>query len=78
MRDEITAELDKLFEQMIAQQRQRVLAHARRLNPKLTEDDIQQPQDFAELQASAEWQYEDGVLAGYCAAQAAVRAQLRR
>ena len=78
MRDEITAELDKLFEQMIAQQRQRVLAHARRLNPKLTEDDIQQPQDFPELHGAPEWQYEDGVLAGYCAAQAAVRAQLRR
>jgi hypothetical protein len=78
MRNEIAAELDGLFEQMIALQRKRVLEHARRLNPKLTEDDIQQPQDFPELHASAEWQYEDGVLAGYCSAQAAVRAQMRR
>jgi hypothetical protein len=78
MRNEIAAELDGPFEQMIALQRKRVLEHARRLNPKLTEDDIQQPHDFPELHGSAEWQYEDGVLAGVCAAQAAVRAQLRR
>ena len=78
MRDEIAAELDGLFEQMIAQQRKRVLEHARRINARLTEDDIQQPQDFPELHGAPDWQYEDGVLAGYCAAQMAVRAQLRK
>jgi hypothetical protein len=72
------AELEKLFEELIAQQRKKVLALARRLNPRLTDDDVQQPHDFPELASSPEWQYEDGVLAGYCAAQMAVRAQLRR
>jgi hypothetical protein len=78
MTDDVVAAIDRLLVELIAQQRQRVLAHARRLNGKLTEDDVQQPQDFPELAASPEWNYEDGILAGYQAAQAAIRAQLRR
>src|SRR5262249_29546149 len=38
-----------LFEQMIAQQRAKVLAVARTIDPRLTEDDILSPQDFPEL-----------------------------
>jgi ferritin-like protein len=75
---DIAGEIERLLEEMIAQQRQRVLVHARRLNPRLTDDDVQQPQDFAELAGSPEWNYEDGILAGYQAVQAAVRATLRK
>ncbi len=75
---DILQAIDELLVEMIAQQRKRVLEHARRLNGKLTEDDVQQPQDFPELSSSPEWQYEDGILAGYQAAQAAIRAQIRR
>lgn len=71
-------ELERLLAEMIAQQRARVLLHARRLNPTLTDDDVQQPHDFPELAGSAEWNYEDGILAGYQAVQAAMRATLRR
>jgi len=71
-------ELERLLGEMIAQQQARVLAHARRLNGKLTDDDIQQPHDFPELAGSPEWNYEDGVLAGYQAVQAAMRAAFRR
>ncbi len=74
----VTETLETLFEQMIAQQYQRVVEHARRINPRLTEDDLTQPHDFPELANDAAWNYEDGVLAGYRAAQMAVRAQLRR
>jgi hypothetical protein len=74
----LEAELETLLGEMIAQQRARVLAHARRLNPQLTDDDVQQPHDFPELAGSAEWNYEDGLLAGYLAVQAAIRAALRR
>jgi hypothetical protein len=70
--------INLLLDEMIAQQRHRVLEHARRLNPRLTEDDVQQPQDFPELASCAEWNYEDGILAGYQAVQAAIRAQRRR
>ncbi len=71
-------ELEKLLGEMIAQQRARVLQHARRLNPKLTDDDVQQPHDFPELAGSPEWNYEDGLLAGYQAVQAAMRATFRK
>ncbi len=70
--------IDTVFAELIAHQRKRVLEHARRLNPRVTEDDIQQPQDFPELWGNPEWQYEDGILAGYQAAQMALRARLRR
>jgi hypothetical protein len=71
-------DLERLFEELITHQRKRVLEAARRLNPSLTEDDITQPHDFPELSTNPEWNYEDGVLAGYLAAQMAVRARLRR
>ncbi len=74
----IAADLEALFEELIAQQRKRVLDEARKRNPALTEDDVQQPHDFPELATDAEWNYEDGVRAGYLAAQMAVRARLRR
>ena len=75
---DVVAEIERVLEELIVHQRKRVLDHARRLNNTLTEDDVQQPQDFPELAGSAEWNYEDGILAGYQAAQAASRAQLRK
>jgi hypothetical protein len=54
-------------------QRRRVLELARRLKPGLTQEDISNPHDFAELRDS-DWQYEDGVLAGIHSVLAAVRA----
>jgi hypothetical protein len=74
----LEAELERLLDEMIGQQRKRVLEHARRLNGHLTEDDVQQPHDFPELAGSPEWNYEDGILAGYQAVQAAIRACLRK
>jgi hypothetical protein len=74
----LTEALERLLEEMVAQQRARVLARARTLNPRLTDDDVQQPHDFPELAGSPEWQYEDGILAGYQAVQAAMRATLRK
>lgn len=78
MGDDVAEAIDKLLEELVVQQRKRVLLHARRLNDTLTEDDVQQPHDFPELSGNPEWQYEDGILAGYQSAQAAVRAQLRK
>jgi len=75
---DVATEIERVLEELIAMQKKRVLEHARRLNARLTEDDVQQPQDFPELAASPEWNYEDGVLAGYQSAQAAIRAQLSK
>jgi hypothetical protein len=70
--------IDLLFEELIVHQRRRVLAHAQRLNPRITADDVLSPVDMPELAADPAWNYEDGVLAGYLSAQIAVRARLRR
>ena len=72
------AEVASVLEELIAHQRRRVLEHARKLDGRLTDDDVQQPQDFPVLAGSPEWNYEDGILAGYLAAQAAIRARLRK
>jgi len=72
-----SAEIEKLFEELITLQRKKVLDLARRLDPALTEDDVQQPHDFPVLAGSPEWNYEDGLLAGYLSAQMAFRARLR-
>jgi hypothetical protein len=77
-REKLAAELERLFDELVAHQRKKVLGEARRLDPALTEDDVQQPHDFPALARSPEWNYEDGILAGYLAAQMAVRARLRR
>lgn len=77
-REQIVSSIEQLFKQLIEQQRRRVLSMAQRLDPQLTEDDIAQPHDFPKLAESAEWNYEDGLLAGYLSAQMALRVQLRQ
>lgn len=77
-RGETLAALDALFLELVDQQRGKVLAAAHRRDPRLTEDDLAQPHDFPALAEDPAWQYEDGVLAGYRAAHAAVRARLLR
>jgi hypothetical protein len=76
--DDIAAKLETLFEQLITQQRRRVADLARRLNARLTDDDLLSPADVPELAQSPEWNYEDGVLHGFLAAQMAVRQKLHR
>jgi hypothetical protein len=71
-------DLDLLLERMIADQRQRLLALARRLEPDLGPDDLLQPHDHPRLAASPDFNFEDGILAGYLAFRAAVRASRRR
>lgn len=72
------AMLEELFAELIEQQRRKVLERAQRLNPRATADDVLSPIDMPELAADARWNYEDGLLAGYLSAQAAVRARLKR
>jgi len=70
--------IEALFDQMIDQQRRKVLGIARSINPRLTEDDIMSPHDFPELADDPRFNYEDGLLAGLLSAQIAVRAEVRR
>jgi hypothetical protein len=68
-------DLDGLLDQMIETQRSRLLAIARRIGPTLTPEDLLQPHNHAGLAASPEFNFEDGILAGYLAIRAALRAR---
>jgi hypothetical protein len=70
--------IEALLEEMIAAQRERVLALGRRLAPELSSDDLLQPHDHPRLAGSPDFNFEDGVLAGYLAFRAAFRARRRR
>jgi len=67
-------EVEHLLGEMATQQEAKVLALARRLVPHLTPEDLLNPHDFTPLVESAEFNFEDGILAGLRAAGAALRA----
>lgn len=68
---------ERLFDQMIEQQRSKVLKLAREAIPHLGPEDVLNPNDFPELKAHPTFEYEDGILAGLVAAQIALRTELR-
>ncbi|MDQ5856903.1 MAG: hypothetical protein M3542_01310 [Acidobacteriota bacterium] len=74
MREEGYDGIERLLDEMIATQRERVVEVARRIAPSLGPDDLLQPHDHPALAASADFNFEDGVLAGYLAFRAALRA----
>lgn len=65
--------LEALLEELIVGQRKALLNQGRRLIPHLTSDDILQPNDFVELEFNPHFRYEEGILTGLLAVQAAVR-----
>lgn len=67
--------LDTLLKTMTDQQERRVLALGRRLKPGVTDEDLRNAHDFAEL--DTDFHYEDGILAGLLQASAAIRALWR-
>ncbi len=70
--------LEALFEEMIQQQNDKVLRHAKLHIPHLTFDDILNPHDYPALMADPVFNYEEGIAAGLMAAQVAVRARILR
>lgn len=68
---------ERTLRAMVAQQDAKVLALARRIVPHLTPEDVRNPHDFPALVESAEFNYEDGILAGLRAAETAIRAARR-
>jgi len=69
---------DRLFDEMIGQQHRKVLRLAREVLPHLSEEDLRNPYDFAELKEHPTFEYEDGMLNGLIAAQIALRAEIRQ
>jgi hypothetical protein len=76
--EELAQVAEALFDQMIDQQRQKVLRLAREAVPHISSEDVMNPNDYPELKAHPTFDYEDGILAGLVSAQVALRAELRR
>ena len=70
-------DVERLLGEMTRAQQQKLLALARRLVPHVTSEDLRNPHDFTALVDSAEFNFEDGILAGLLSAAAAVRAARR-
>ena len=74
--DNMLRELDHELEHRIKGQRRKVFDVAHRLDPKLTWDDLVNPDD-PRLRRSEAFNYEDGILTGLLSAQILVRSRLR-
>jgi len=70
-------DVERVLDEMTRAQEQKLLALARRLVPHVTPEDLRNPHDFAPLLESAEFNFEDGILAGLLSAAAALRVTRR-
>ena len=75
---ERAAAIERHFDQLIEQQRAKVLRMARMRRPNLTSDDLLMAHDYPELMSWADYQFEDGILAGFIQAQISLRASFLR
>ena len=66
----------EILQQLMERQREKVRAYARSLRPGLTEEEFRNIRAFPAICGDPGFQYEDGQLAGYVAAQIALKAQL--
>ena len=66
-----------LLEEIITQQRRKVLELGRRWVPHATDEDLRNAEDFGILKDKPIFHFEDGILAGLIAAQTALAHQAR-
>lgn len=66
-----------LLQQMVDQQRAKVLRLAREAVANLGPEDVLNPHDHPELKAHPTFEFEDGILSGLISAQMAIRAEYR-
>ncbi len=66
---------ERLFDEMIEQQKAKLAEVAGEIIPNLTSDDLLQPNDFPALENHPYFRYEEGLLAGLQAARIAFLAQ---
>lgn len=64
-----------MFEELIAQQEQKLLRLGQRFIPNLTLDDLLQPCDYPQLEQNPVFRFEEGVLIGLKTAETAYAAQ---
>ena len=69
--------MEQLLQELINQQQAKLLHTARRILPRLTPDDLLQPNDFPELEMHPHFRYEEGILDGLRVAQTALLREKR-
>jgi hypothetical protein len=67
----------ELFDELIKEQKAKLLSCARRIVPYITPDDLLQPNDFPELELHPHFRYEEGILEGLLTARMAFLAHER-
>lgn len=65
-------EIKKLIEEIAEGQKQKVLKCGRNFVSTLTQEDVLQPNDYAELENNPHFRYEEGVLEGIQTVRAAL------
>jgi hypothetical protein len=79
MKSELAWEIiDELISEIAALQKKSMLICAQRIVPHVTEDDLLQPNDFAQLENNPLFRYEEGVLAGIQTVEMALRASKKQ
>lgn len=68
--------LDALFTQMIDQQRAKCLRIAHAVNPRFTEDDMNDPHSFPDVTGRPDYAWEDGQLSAMISMQVAINREL--
>lgn len=66
----------EVMDELVAYQRRKVLELAQRIHPGLTEEDVRNIHDHPDVYGDPIFQFEDGQLAGFVAAQIALKARL--
>lgn len=67
--------MEKLFDELVEEQRKKLFNSARRILSHVTPDDLLQPNDFPELETHPHFRYEEGVLEGLLTARMAYLAR---
>ncbi len=63
--------MESLFDELVEEQRKKILMFGRTLIPFLTSDDVLQPNDFPLLERDPLFRYEEGILEGLLTARMA-------
>lgn len=70
-------DVEQLLQELVDQQKERLLQCGRSFVPQVTHEDIMQPNDFNELELEPSFRYEEGILDGMRVVQAAMQALLK-
>lgn len=71
------SEFEKTIEEIIEDQKKKLLQCGRRIIPTLTPEDVLQPNDYNELENNPHFRYEEGLLAGMQTIQMMLRAMTK-